>query len=163
MNQSLTNRPWQLIEVWGDTTDVQHLAWSIGIGIVVSITGFLLANWWLSGHIDKPELARAYAMLAGLAGCILSGVICAILFTPKREVVEGAAADPFWREEVLAKLAEETGDLGSVLDLPPAVVQEMKELQIYDLFASYKGVESTASSELAHQPTLTKPAAESQS
>jgi hypothetical protein len=92
----------------------------------------------LDSTVRTPELARAYAMLAGLAGCVLSGLICALLFAPKREVVEGAAADPRWREEVLAELAGEHGDLGSVDDLPPSVVREMKELEIYDLFASYK-------------------------
>lgn len=159
MSNSATPRQWRLVEVWGDTTDTQHLAWSIVIGIAVSITGFLIANRWLSSHVNSPELARAYAMLAGLGGCVLSGVICAVLFKPKREVIEGEGADPFWREEVLSKLAEETGDLGSVSDLPPAVVQEMKELQIYDLFASYKSRQNTPVGDLPHtsiskQPTL---------
>lgn len=155
MSNSSTPRQWRLVEVWGDTTDTRHLAWSIGIGIVVSITGFLVANRWLSGHVSSPELARAYAMLAGLAGCVFSGVICAVLFKPKREVIEGEGADPFWREEVLAKLAEQTGDLGSVADLPPAVVKEMKELQIYDLFASYKSVKNTQVGDPT-QPSISK-------
>jgi hypothetical protein len=155
MSNSSTPRQWRLVEVWGDTTDTRHLAWSIVIGIVVSITGFFAANRWLSGHVNSPELARAYAMLAGLAGCVFSGVICAVLFKPKREVIEGEGADPFWREEVLAKLAEQTGDLGSVSDLPPAVIQEMKELQIYDLFASYKRVKNTPVSDLP-QPSISK-------
>jgi hypothetical protein len=162
MNHSITPRPWRLVEVWGDTTDIRHLAWSIVIGIVVSITGFLIANRWLSGHVGAQELARAYAMLAGLAGCILSGVICALLFQPKREVVEGETAEPFWREEVLAKLAEQNGDLGAVEDLPPAVVQEMKELQIYALFASYKRVKSPASDTPSHSTTSVAPAKETQ-
>ena len=47
----------------------------------------------------------------------------------KREVVEGAASDPAWREEVVAQLAEEHGGLGSMDDLPPVVAREMKELE----------------------------------
>jgi hypothetical protein len=131
-------RPWRLVEIWGDTADLGHLAWSIAIGLVVSLAGFLVANRVLASTVATPELARAYAMLAGLGGCVVSGVICAFLFAPKREVVEGAAADPRWREEVLAELAGEHGTLGSVDDLPPSVVREMKELEIYELFASYK-------------------------
>jgi hypothetical protein len=126
------------VEVWGDTADQGHLAWSIGIGVVVSLTGFLIANKVLKASIASPELARAYAMLAGLAGCVAAGVLCAFLFAPKREVVEGTGADAFWREAVLAKLAAQYGSLGLVTDLPPAVVKEMKELQLYDLFANYK-------------------------
>lgn len=129
---------WRLVEIWGDTADLGHLAWSIAIGLVVSLAGFLVANRVLASTVGTPELARAYAMLAGLGGCVLSGLICAWLFTPKREVIEGTGADPRWREEVLAELAGEHGDLGSVADLPPAVVREMKELEIHDLFASYR-------------------------
>jgi hypothetical protein len=162
MSHPTTPSPWRLVEVWGDTTDIRHLAWSIVIGIVVSITGFLIANRWLSAHVDTLELARAYAMLAGLAGCIVSGVICAMLFKPKREVVEGEIADPFWRDEVLAKLVEQNGELGSVDDLPPAVVQEMKELQIYELFASYKRVKSTAAGKPSHSTISMAPATETQ-
>lgn len=135
---SATPARWRLVEIWGDTADLGHLAWSIAIGVAVSLTGYLVASRVLASVVSTPELARAYAMLAGLGGCVVSGVICAKLFTPKREVVEGTAADPRWREEVLAELAAEHGDLGSVDDLPAVVVREMKELEIYELFASYK-------------------------
>lgn len=129
---------WRLVEIWGDTADLRHLAWSIGIGVAMSLSGFLLANRVLAGMVDTPELARAYAMLAGLAGCVVSGLVCALLFEPKREVVEGSAADPRWREEVLAELAGEGGDLGATDSLPEAVVREMKELEIHELFATYQ-------------------------
>ena len=130
--------PGQLVEVWGDTVDVRHLAWAIVLGIGISLPAFFLATRVLASVVSSPDLARAYAMLAGLAGCVLAGVLCAVLFKPKRVVVEGEAADPFWRQEVLAKLAEQTGDLGSVDDLPPEVVKEMKELEIYDLFRDFE-------------------------
>ena len=128
----------QLIEVWGDTADTRHLASAIVLGIGISLTGFLIANRVLTAHVASPELARAYAMLAGLAGCVLSGLICAVLFKPKRVVIEDDSADPAWREEVLAQLAEEHGGLGAIADLPAVVVQEMKELQIYELFAAHE-------------------------
>lgn len=76
-------------------------------------------------------------MLAGLGGCVLAGVICARLFPPKREVVEHSAShDPAWRAEVLAELAAQPGGLGTLADLPPAVVKELKELDLYELFAA---------------------------
>ncbi|SPA42911.1 conserved protein of unknown function [Cupriavidus taiwanensis] len=126
----------RLVEVWGDTADTGHLAWSILIGGGVSIVGFLVASRLLAGLVATPELARAYAMLAGLAGCLLAGVICAILFRPKREVTEDDSGDPSWREEVLDKLAAESGGLGSVADLPAAAVREMQELELFELFES---------------------------
>jgi hypothetical protein len=129
-----------LAEVWGDTVDLRHLAWSIGIGLVVSLACFLLANRLLADRVDSAALARAYAMLAGLGGCVLSGIICGVLFPPKREVVEDGAADPSWRQEVLNELAAQSGGLGAVTELPPSVVSEMKALHLYQLFADFQPV-----------------------
>ena len=64
-------------------------------------------------------------------------MICARLFPPKREVVEHSAShDPAWRAEVLAELAAQPGGLGTLADLPPAVVEELKALDLYELFAA---------------------------
>lgn len=123
-----------LVEVWGDTAELRHMAWAIVLGIGISLSGFLIANKILQVHVASAELARAYAMLAGLAGCILSGVVCAVLFKPKRLVVEDGAADPRWREEVIEELRQQYGSLGTESDLSPAVAQEMRELGLYELF-----------------------------
>jgi len=128
----------RLVEVWGDTADTTHLAWSIVLGVGISVPAFLLANRGLVAWVSSPELAKAYAMLAGLAGCVLAGLICALLFKPKRTVVEGHQADLGWRLEVLTQLAEQHGGLGSVADLPPAVISEMNALEIYDLFNDFE-------------------------
>ena len=128
---------WNLYEVWGDTVDARQLAISAVIGLVVSISVFFLAARLFKGMVASADLARAYAMLAGLGGCLLSGVICALKFPPKREVLEGKIVDTSWRLEVLKKLAEQNHGLGNIADLPPSVVQEMKELEIYDIFASF--------------------------
>lgn len=127
----------QLAEVWGDTVDLRHLAWSIATGIGISVLGFFLASRWLRSVVESPQLAHAYAMLAGLAGCLIAGLICARAFPPKREVTEmDVSSDPAWRAEVLSELEQQPGGLGSVADLPPAVVQELRELRLYDLFAN---------------------------
>lgn len=127
---------WQLAEVWGDTVDLKHLAGAIVIGIGISVTGYFLATRWLATIVESKQLAQAYAMLAGLAGCILAGVICARIFPPKRTVTEqDISSDPAWRAEVLAELENQPGGLGTIADLPPAVVNELKELKLYELFA----------------------------
>lgn len=136
MKPSTPAPDWRLAEVWSDTVDLRQLAWAIGLGIVISLAGFFAASRWLRGIVASPELAHAYAMLAGLAGCVLAGVICARLFPPKREVIEHTSThDPAWRAEVLAELAEQPGGLGTLADLPEAVKRELKELDLYDLFA----------------------------
>lgn len=131
---------WRLAEVWGDTVDLRHLAWAIAIGTGISVLGFYLASRWLATVVESRQLAHAYAMLAGLAGCVIAGVICARAFPPKREVTElDTSNDPEWRREVLEELARQPGGLGTVQDLPPAVVQELKELKLYELFANKAG------------------------
>ncbi len=152
-----TNNPagWRLAEVWGDTVDLRHLAWSIAIGIGISVTGFFLASRWLATVVASQQLAHAYAMLAGLAGCVAAGVICARAFPPKREVTEqDTSTDPAWRREVLEELAAQPGGLGSVADLPPVVVQELKELKLYDLF-----VQNAQATPAAVAPSTTQTAA----
>ena len=136
MKPQAASPAWRLVEVWGDTADTRHLAWAIAIGASVSIAAYFAASRVLTAVVATPELARAYAMLAGLGGCLLSGVLCAMLFVPKREVTEDAAADPAWREEVLDKLAAENGGLGSIADLPQAAVRELEALQLIELFAA---------------------------
>lgn len=131
---------WRLAEVWGNTVDLRHLAWAIAIGTGISVLGFYLASRWLATVVESRQLAHAYAMLAGLAGCVIAGVICARAFPPKREVTElDTSNDPEWRREVLEELARQPGGLGTVQDLPPAVVQELKELKLYELFADKAG------------------------
>lgn len=137
-NDKASPHPWRLVEVWGDTVDRRHLGWAIVIGIAISLSAFLVANRVLAATVSRPELARAYAMLVGLVGCVLAGVVCGLVFKPKRVVVEGAAVDPHWRQEVLDQLAETHGGLGRVVDLPESAVREMKALEIYELFDMYR-------------------------
>ncbi|WP_313620168.1 hypothetical protein [Achromobacter sp.] len=149
----------RLAEVWSDTVDLRHLAWAIVIGIAISVAGFFAASRWLRGVVASPELAHAYAMLAGLAGCVLAGIICARLFPPKREVIERSAThDPAWRAEVLAELAEQPGGLGTLADLPEAVVRELKELGLYDLFAEPAGKPAAATASVDVRPGAGKEA-----
>lgn len=153
MEQKSPAPSWRLAEVWNDTVDLRQLAWAIGIGIAISVTGFFAASRWLRGMVASPELAHAYAMLAGLAGCVTAGVICARLFPPKREVIEHTSAhDPAWRAEVLAELAEQPGGLGALSDLPEPVVRELKELDLYELFTEPHAPSSSSSPSSATSP-----------
>lgn len=126
----------RLVEVWGDTADTTHLAWSIAIGAAVSLTCYWAASRLLAAVVDSPELARAYAMLAGLFGCLVAGLICAMLFKPKRIVVENETGQSAARLDALRKLAEDAGGIGPIHALPPVVVAELRELQLLELFHS---------------------------
>jgi len=126
-----------LYEVWGDTVNGRHLVYAIGIGAVVSLGAFFVAQYLLVGWVANAQMARAYAMLVGIVGCLAGGAISARLFKPKRHVVEHQA-DPAWRAQVLLELQREFGDLGKLSDLPPATIAELKEMDLYTLFADYE-------------------------
>lgn len=125
-----------LVEVWGDTVATQHLAWSVLLGIAISLGAFEIGRLVLASFVHDVAIARAYAMLIGLGGCLLAGAICAVLFKPKRTVIEHAAGGAE-RDEALRQLAEASGGLGSASDLSASARAEMEELGLLDLFASY--------------------------
>lgn len=144
-----------LYEVWGDTVDGRHLIYAIAIGAVVSLSAFFIAQYLLLGWVANVQMARAYAMLVGIVGCLAGGAISARLFKPKRHVVEHQA-DPAWRAQVLVELQAEFGDLGKMSDLPAATIAELKEMDLYDLFAEHE--RNNPSSE-AGNPRASAPAA----
>lgn len=128
-------------ELWGDVVDRSHLIKAIGIGALVSVAVYFIAGALLQNVAPTPALARAYAMLAGMGGCIAGGAICARLFAPKR-IVSEEATDAAWRERAIEELLRDSGGATSVADLPPAVVAEMKELGLYDAFAAHERKEA---------------------
>jgi hypothetical protein len=132
--------PLALAEVWGDTVDLRHLAWSVVLGIAISVGAFEAGKVMLSSIASDPALVRADAMLVGLGGCLLAGAVCAFLFRPKRIVIEQVVQESD-RMDVLARLAEESGGIGSLADLPASARAELKELGLLELFAAYEASE----------------------
>jgi hypothetical protein len=130
-----------LAEVWGDTVDLKHLAWSIVLGVGISLGAFLIAKSLLAQFVTDAAIGRAYAMLVGLAGCVLAGAVCALLFKPKRLVVEHTV-DESERMHVLEQLAAESGGLGSIADLSRSARSEMEELGLLSLFADFEAAEA---------------------
>jgi hypothetical protein len=116
--------------------DLRHLGVAIIIGAIISLGTYFAAGRVVAATVEVAAVGRAYAMLAGLVGCIVSGIVCAKLFPPKREVTE-STGDASWRADAMEQLAAETGTIGRIEDVPPAVAAEMKELGLYELFASY--------------------------
>lgn len=124
-------------DVWGDTVDLKHLAIAMGIGIIISLFFYILGLNYLQANFSKlaANLMTAYALLIGIAGCLLSAIISAKLFKPKRKLNE----EEFSEGDRLAVLEELKIDIDKEAEelqfVGPKVIQEMKDLQIYDLFA----------------------------
>ncbi|MFM0193583.1 hypothetical protein PQQ65_10875 [Paraburkholderia strydomiana] len=133
----------KLAEVWGDTVDLRHLAWSVALGVAISVAAFEAGKAVLSSAVSDAAIVRAYAMLIGLGGCLAAGALSAFFFKPKRVVTDHTVGESD-RQHVLKQLAEEGGGIGSIADLPPNAAAELKELGLYDLFAAYELSEQAA-------------------
>lgn len=133
MNQK--NKKLQYTEVWGDTVVIRELFTAVLIGIVLTMSFYLLGEKIFVGNPNIEEsLAKGYSLLIGITGCILSGAISAKLFRPKRNIEEKLEQNEV--EEIL-KLAgmtlEEETEALSIVD--PAIIKEMEDLELWSFLA----------------------------
>ncbi|RWR26499.1 hypothetical protein D2T29_20510 [Sinirhodobacter populi] len=128
----------QLAEVWGDVVSRPQLGRAIVIGAVVSVAVYWIALHTIAPMAETPAIGKALAMLAGVLGCLVGGTISARLFRPKRVVVEEVPAGATWQTEILDQIEQEGGPFGRVEDLPPAVVREMKDVGLYEVFRAHE-------------------------
>lgn len=126
-----------LADIWGDTVDLRHLGIGVIIGIVISLTCYLGARQIIL--IQAPDLETsllsAYSLLFGIGGCVLSAVISANLFKPKRTLNEAEFSESD-RDRVLSELKIDLNKEREELKYADEkILQEMKELKLYGLFA----------------------------
>lgn len=130
-------------DIWGDTVDLKHLATGMIIGIVIGLGFYLTGLTFIKANYPKLplNLTTAYALLVGIAGCLLAAVISAKLFPPKRILTQGEFSDAdriAVLEELQIDLKKEIEELKTV---DADVIEEMKELQLYDLFTGKSGTQ----------------------
>lgn len=124
-----------LTEVWGDTVSLKQLGYASILGFALTMAFFLAGrSYFLGLGTIETSLAKGYSLLVGMAGCILSAVISAKLFKPKRIIEEHLDQESV--EEVLATAGitpeEEKEALGK---LDPKVISEMEDLELWQLLA----------------------------
>lgn len=128
----------QLAEIWGDVVSRPQLGKAMTIGAIISVAVYFIALHTITPLAASPAVGKALAMLAGIIGSVGSGAICARMFPPKRVVSEHVAGASAWQSEVLEQLEQESGPIGKVRDLPPAVVEEMRQVSLYEVFQTYE-------------------------
>jgi len=124
-----------LTEVWGDTVNLKELLFAVLLGIVFTMGFYLTARYFFL-QIDSLEasLARGYALFVGIAGCLISSVISAKLFKPKRVISEMNQQHDI--EEVLAHAGMSVEDeIDALCKLDPEIVKEMEKFSLYPLLA----------------------------
>jgi hypothetical protein len=124
-------------DVWGDTVNLRHLAIGMILGIVVSLSCYIIGLKVIQANYPKlaANLMTGYALLVGIGGCLLSAVVTANLFKPKRTLNEEDFSEDD-RALVLNELQVDRAREAEELKLAsPAIIEEMKDLKLYDLFA----------------------------
>ncbi|MCD6640665.1 MAG: hypothetical protein LT071_12220 [Nocardioides sp.] len=124
----------RLIEVWGDTVDTRHLSISIALGAGIATPTFLLGRRFFTATVEDQTLAQSYALLLGLAGCLVAAVIAARLFKPKRIVTQEESTTGS-RREALEAIAADGGEWTDPAVLPREVQDELRQLGLYDVVA----------------------------
>lgn len=135
-----------LADIWGDTVDLHDLGKGIVIGIIISLTCYLGASKIIAlAAPDLPEkLNSAYSLLFGIGGCVLSAVVTANLFKPKRTLKEEEFSEED-RDRVLKELnIDPEKEKEELKYADKKVLQEMKDLKLYDLFAGTSAKADTA-------------------
>lgn len=126
-----------LADVWGDTVNLRDLGFGMVIGIAISISCYLGAHYVIS--VQSPDLPKnlvsAYSLLFGIGGCVLSAIVSAKLFKPKRSLNEEEFSEDD-RESVVKELKIDLQREKEELKyLDPKVEQEMKDLKLWGLFS----------------------------
>ena len=124
------------ITVWGDTVNFRELLIGLLLGALAGFGSYRGALWLLnSTHPDMAKgLLMGYALLFGISGCLLAGGVAAKVFKAKRIFIEDDSSIDMQAtlHELKLDLRRESEYLKAV---PPDVIAEMHELQIYELFS----------------------------
>lgn len=122
-------------DVWGDTVVLKELFLSSLIGVVLTMSMFLIGRKiFTSMENVEPSLANGYALLVGVAGCIISATISAKLFKPKRKVEEKMEVESIAHilEAAGLNLDEEAEYLANADEY---IIKELENLELYSLLS----------------------------
>ena len=129
----------QLVNIWDDTVDLRELFIGLACGSTLGFAFYALALRALSRYLPNqpPGVIKGYALLGGILGCVCAAVGVALFVKPKRwlRVSDDGPVD---RAGLLRSLAVDPEEERRALaHASPALIREMQQLQIYDLFADF--------------------------
>lgn len=132
----------RLVHIWEDTVDLRELlvglVWGSALGF--GCYSVSLAAFTSLVPSQAPDLLKGYALMGGIVGCVIAAVVVALAVKPKRRLL-APDAKPVDHAELLDTLALDPDEERRALqNASPKLIQEMRQLQIYDLFADFTGV-----------------------
>ena len=127
----------RLVNIWEDTVDLTQLLIGIAGGSALGFVSYVAALRAFSTYFPEqpPSLVKGYALMAGIAGCVLTAAVIATVFKPKRRLRE-TEPGPVERDALVRGLALDPEEERRALETAsPDLLREMQELQIHELFA----------------------------
>ncbi|MEJ2206119.1 MAG: hypothetical protein P8170_18645 [Gemmatimonadota bacterium] len=135
----MSERKHQLVNIWGDAVDLRELLIGLAIGSAFGYAAYVLAFGALTRYFPAQgeALIKGYALLGGIVGCVVAAVLIGLFVSPKRHV-RAADDDATDRTDLLRTLGLDPEEERQALeDASPKLIREMKQLQVYDLFADF--------------------------
>ena len=126
-----------MADIWGDTVNLHHLGCAMVIGLFLGSLFYVGGLKIIEGLFPDlvASLQRAMGLIVGIVGCLLAAFISARLFPPKRTLTEESFS-PESRLKILKEMGVNMKEEAELMkNMPADIIHEMKELQLYDVFA----------------------------
>ena len=127
----------RLVNIWEDTVDLKELLLGLACGSAFGFASYAVSLRAFTAYLpgQQPSLIKGYALMAGIAGCVMAASFIAAVLKPKRSLRE-TTQGPVDRAGLIRDLALNPEEERRALETaPPRLIREMQQLQIYDLFA----------------------------
>lgn len=127
----------EFVEVLGDTVYGKDLIFSIIGSAFLGMGGFLLGKQ-IFPIFAAENMINSYSLLTGIAGLVIALIINSFLFKPKRKLIEekGTAGQV---KEIFDDYQLDLDQERKAIRDNPAIMKEMKEQGIYEMFFPRKG------------------------
>jgi uncharacterized membrane protein YgaE (UPF0421/DUF939 family) len=100
--------------------------------------GFFYLGKFIFPKVAPENMVQSYSLLLGIAGSLIALIVNALLFKPKRKLLETAGSEEELRviyNNLQLDLESERENIAN----DPVIIEEMQEQGIYDMFFSGKG------------------------
>lgn len=128
----------QFIEILGDTTSSKQLIVAILMSVAVSLGGYKLGQY-IFPKIASPQMVNSYSLLLGITGTAIVLFLNAILFKPKRILVEDEILNSTM-EDVFKDLQLDIDEELRLIDADPITKRELAELGVLANFENMRRV-----------------------
>lgn len=126
--------------VWGDTVRGRRLLVGVFVGVVCGLIGLYGGGWIVDTIGVADHLVDVWALILGILGCLVAGVITAKLFSPAR-VISGDAHESGSIAAAIDELGEGSRGLGTLED---ASALSRSELEAAGLTDEFRAAEAAA-------------------